>query len=129
MEIGISRIVLVGFAAVVMLCQDLALGLCHQSNTIFLETCPCSQEDDCCPSQCPEGCTTFLDLELDSYAKSENVNLSGKIELPMVPELRMTVVRGKTLIERQVLCFLDSPDPPGSPYGRSMLCRYCVARI
>ena len=129
MEKGNSRIVLVGFAAVVMLFQNLGLGFCHQSQTIFLETCPCAQGEDHCPSQCPDGCATFLELDLDSYAKSEELTFSGKINLAIPFELRGFVDSGKALFERQVLYFLDFPDPPVSYYGRSMLYRYCVALI
>ena len=129
MEIGIGRIFLVGFATLVLMCQDIALGFCHQSQTIFLETCPCSQGDERCPCQGPDGCATFLDLELDSFAKAETASFIERIE-PAISFVWLSVIGfGPEDSAGESFEFADDPDPPLALYGRTMLCRYCVARI
>ena len=129
MNLVTNRVLLLGFAITVMVGQNLALGMCHQSKTIFLDNCPCTTQEEECPCQCPVGCTTFLELELDNYAKSEDFGGGKKVEIAVSFEFSVPTGFGKTLFERPVSDSTDFFNPLIFPDGRTMLSRYCVARI
>ena len=129
MKLGNSRVLLLGFTIAVMLCQNIALGMCHQSNKIFLDNCPCAEGEQSCPCQCPLDCTTFLELELDSYAKSEDFAGERKVEIAAPSSAWEWVDCCEDGHDSRSLSPVDSSNRSPSVYGRTMLSRYCVARV
>jgi hypothetical protein len=71
MGFRLDRFLFTGFAAVVLLSQNLSLGYCNHSSSFFVTECPCSEDSCPCENCDDKGCPPFLVIQLDDFIEGE----------------------------------------------------------